>query len=189
MRRINERCPQVLRKIEEQKGQPVSKEMWELLAAEFQMGDVKPWKDQLMQCVECYTTGDTTRLATTANERNIFTTWSRIADKGHSLRQEHVTDMRCKAHSPKACVPANNLELAIPWKKKRCSLRRPSARCFRPRSGPCTSRSKDFGEARFGTYEAIKVEILSLLADEARHPRGKLAMVMGAPRPTATGRR
>ena len=77
----------------------------EQLVAKFQIGDVKPWKDQLMQCVECCTTCDTKTLATTADERNIFTTWSRMADKGHSLRLEHVIDMRRKAHSPKACVP------------------------------------------------------------------------------------
>ena len=64
----------------------VSREVEELLAAEFQMGDVKPWKDQIMQCFECYTTGDTKSFTTTAHERSIFTTWSGMADKGLSLR-------------------------------------------------------------------------------------------------------
>ena len=46
-------------------------------------------------------------------EHGVFTTWSRMADKGHSLRLEHVTDLRRKAFAPRTCVPAKDLELAI----------------------------------------------------------------------------
>ena len=140
---------------------------------------MKPWQDRLMQCAECYRTGNTKRFATTADERNMFMTWNRMAAKGHSLRLEHVTDMRRKAHSPKACVPAKDLELAISlWEKDVLQFEEASAEIFPPalRTMHLTSRtcarkpfdngSDGFGEARFGTYEAIEVEILSWLADE-----------------------
>ena len=86
-----------------------------------------------MQCVECYRTGNTKRFATTADERNVFMTWNRMAAKGHSLRLEHVTDMRRKAHSPKACVPANDLELAISlWEKEVLQFEEASGEIFPP---------------------------------------------------------
>ena len=151
-----------------------------------------------MQCMECYTTSDMKKLATLADERNIFTTCGRMADKGHSLRLEHVTDMLRKAHSSKACVPAKDLELAISLLEKYViQFEDASGEIFLPALRimhltdmcPLTlrQRSTDFGEARFGTYEAIKVEIFSWLADNGRHPKGKLAVVVDAPRQEGAG--
>ena len=86
------------------------------------MGDLMPWKDQLLQLLQCFTTCDVAKLVVAGEERGVFTTWSRMADKGCSLRLEHVADLRRKAFAPRAGVPAKDLELAIALCEKEVSL-------------------------------------------------------------------
>ena len=72
--------------------------------------------------LECFATGDMANLVVAGAERGVFTTWSLIADKSHSLRFEHVTDQRRKAFSPKTGVLAKDRELAIALWEKEVSL-------------------------------------------------------------------
>ena len=126
LRRQDERWPQILKKIEAQKGQVIAKEEEEeeRLAYEFGLWDVNAWKEQLMQCLENFTTGDAKRHVTSADECNVFSTWSRMSDKGHSLREEHVMDMRRKAYAIKTGVPAKDFEMAITLRAVRGGLQR-----------------------------------------------------------------
>ena len=82
------------------------------------MGDLMPWKDQLLQLLQCFTTCDVAKLVVAGEERGVFTTWSRMADTGHSLRLENVTDLRRKAFAPRTGVAAKDLELAIALQEK-----------------------------------------------------------------------
>ena len=119
MGRHDEKWLQILKRIEEQKGKMISQEEEEQMAWDLELLNVKAWKEQLMQGLETFTTGDAKGLVIAADERNVFSTWSRMADKGHSLREKHVMAMRRKAMSPKSSVSAKDLELAIIlWEKE-----------------------------------------------------------------------
>ena len=77
---------------------------------------------QLFQLLECFTTGDVAKLVVAGEERVVFITWSRMTDKGYSLRLEHVTDLRRKAFAPRIGVAATDLQLAIALWEKEVSL-------------------------------------------------------------------
>ena len=162
--RCDPRWPQILQKIEAKKGQTISMEEEDHLAYEFGLWDVAAWKDQLFQCLETYTTGDAKKYVTTADECNVFSTWSRMADKGHSLRDVHIMEMRRKVYATKASVAAKDLELAISvWEKEVLQFEEASNSTFELElkimllTDMCPpalrQRIKDFGPERFGTYE------------------------------------
>ena len=72
-----------------------------------------------MLALESFTSGETRRIILLAEERGVLSSWSRLADKGHSLRDEHVMTMRRRVMAPKASVPAKDLEFAIlAWEKE-----------------------------------------------------------------------
>ena len=111
IKKLDDRWPKLLGKLEQMKGMPVTIQLEEEWAWELWTGDMTPWKEQFMQLLENFTAGDVTRLVVAGEERGIFTTWGRMADKGHSLRLEHVNDMGHKSFSLKASVLTNDLEL------------------------------------------------------------------------------
>ena len=89
----DEKLLKVLKRIEEQKGKMISQEEEDQMAWDLELLNVKAWKEQLMQGLEAFTTGDAKGLVIAADERNVFSTWSRMADKGHPLREKHVMAM------------------------------------------------------------------------------------------------
>ena len=92
------------------------------------------------------------------------------------MRLEQVTDLRRKAFAPRTSVPAKDMEIAVALKEKDVSL-------YEDASGelflvenlkmgltdmcPPALRQRiiDFGPERFGTYEAIRLEVYNWLAD------------------------
>ena len=99
-----------------------------------------------------------------------------MADKGHSLWLEHVMDLRRKASMPRTNVLAKDLEVAIALLEKDVSLYQDaSGKVFPVESKKMSvtdmcppavrQRIKDFGPKRFGTYEAIRVDVYNWLAD------------------------
>ena len=80
---------------------------------EFNCEGIRPWKEQMMLALESFTSGETRRIINITEEQGVFSSWSRLADKGHSLRDEHVMTMRRRVMAPKTSVPAKDLELAI----------------------------------------------------------------------------
>ena len=99
-------------KLEQMKGMPVTSQLEDAWAWELWTGDLTPWKEHLFQLLESFAIGDVAKLVIAGEERVVFTTWNRMADKGHSLRLENVTDLRRKAFAPRTGVPAKDLELA-----------------------------------------------------------------------------
>ena len=49
LKRLDDRWPKVFKKIDQQKGPPISSQIEETWASELLMGDVTAWKGQLMQ--------------------------------------------------------------------------------------------------------------------------------------------
>ena len=194
LRRHDPLWPQILEKIEAKKGLAISKEVEDQMANEFWWVDMRAFKDQLFQCLECYTTGEAKKCVTAADESNVFSTWSRMADKGHSLRDDHVMDMQRKAYASKSPVAAKDLELAISvWEKEVSQFEEASGNTMEPKMRtilltdmcplPLRQRIKDFGPERFSSYEAIRAEALNWLADNLHQPKGKLAVIIDVAEP------
>ena len=134
LRRHDPLWPQILEKIEAKKGLAISKEVEDQMANEFWWVDMRAFKDQLFQGLECYTTGEAKKCVTAADESNVFSTWSRMADKGHSLRDDHVMDMQRKAYASKSPVAAKDLELAISvWEKEVSQFEEASGNTMEPK--------------------------------------------------------
>ena len=132
---LDDRWPKLLGKLEQMKGMPVTSQLEEAWAWELWTGDLMPWKEQLFQLLECYTAGDVAKFVVAGEERGVFTTWSRMADKGHSLRLEHITDLRRKACAQRTSFPAKDLELAVAlWEKDVSLYADASGNCSRPKT-------------------------------------------------------
>ena len=115
-----------------------------------------------------------------------------MADKGYSLRLEHVTYLRRKPFAPRTGVPAKDLELAVAlWEKEVFLYEDASGELFLAENRKMSltdmcplglrQRIKDFGPERFGTYEAIRVEVYNWLAENLHQSNGKLAAIAEAP--------
>ena len=94
-------------------GQVISKTDEEQLEWDLWLRPIDDWKEQLMLALESFTSGDAKRFVLTNTECNVFSTWGRLADSGHSMRDEHVMSMRRRLMVPKASVPIKDLEIAI----------------------------------------------------------------------------
>ena len=91
--RQDERWPLVLKKIEGYKGKMISEDDEYQIDKEFNCEGIRPRKEQMMLALESFTSGETRRIINIAEEQGVFSSWSRLADKGHSLRDEHVMTM------------------------------------------------------------------------------------------------
>ena len=107
IKKLDDRWPKLLGKLEQMKGMPVTNQLEEEWAWELWTSDLTPWKEYLFKLLECYTTGDWAGLVVAAEERGVFTARHGPAPQG--LRA-------------KDCVPAKDLELAIALWEKEVSL-------------------------------------------------------------------
>lgn len=107
-----------------------------------------------------------------------------LADRGHSLREEHVHDLRLKASTPTVAVPVRSLETArAVWENGIRVFQNVTAEKFpeaNRRSGVinmCPEKLRDYAHpysmGRFPSYDLIKGKIVDWLVDEAG--RGKIS--------------
>ena len=165
----------------------IIKEFEDELQAEYYWKGIRLCKEQLYCALEAFTSGETKKSVTAGDEANVFSTWSRLADKGNSRRDQHVMDMQRVAYAARGTVAAKDLEMAIvDWEKEVTQFEGASGKTM----DPCQriiifidmlpsllrQRIKDFSE-KFQTYEAIRAEVLIWLADNLPRNKGKLAMI------------
>ena len=192
MTRIDKRWSELLKAIEKKRGQVISKADEEQLEWDLWLNPIVDWKEQLMEALESFTSGDAKRLVLTNTECNVFSTWSRLADSGHSMRDEHVMNMRRRLMVAKASVPTKDLEIAIiNFEKEIQMYEDASGETFSPIDrtlvlkemlpAPLRQRVKDLkGNGRFETYEQIRAEALIWIADNPQASKGRLAMATEA---------
>ena len=192
MSRIDRKWLEILKAIEKKKGQVISKEDEEQLEWDLYMRDIDDWKEQLTLALESFTSGEAKRLVLSNTESNVFSTWSRLADNGHSMRDKHVMGMRRKLNIPRSSVPTKDLEIAIiNYEKEIQMYEDASGETFSPIDkvltlkeifpAPLRQRVEDLkGNGRFETYEQIRAEALIWIADSPPVSRGRLAMATEA---------
>ena len=145
------------------------------------------FKEQLYCALEVFTINEAKKSVTAGDEANVFSTWSRLADKGHSRRDQHVMDMQRVAYAARGTVAAKDLEMAIvDWEMEVTQFEGASGKTIEPCQRiiifidmlppNLRQRIKDFSE-KFKTYEAIRAEVLIWLADNLPQHKGKLAMI------------
>ena len=188
LERQDDRWPSILKRIEEHKGKMISEDDEWQIDKEFNCWGIRPFKQQLLGALESYTSGETRRVVHLAEERGILSCWSRMADKGHSLRDKHVVGMRRRVMAPRTNVPAKDLELAIlTWETEVLRFEEAADETFDEKSRlmfltdmlppVLRQRVEDLkGPGRFDTYEAVRAEALIWLADNVPM-KGKLAGV------------
>ena len=104
---------ELLAKVEGLKGKQVTAAHEEDWAKELGLGAITPWKDQLNEALESYTTGAERRLVDAHGEAKSLDCWRQLADRGDSMRPAHAKVLRTKAFSPPKAVAAKDLEAAI----------------------------------------------------------------------------
>ena len=148
--------------------------------------DVPLLKYQLYSALEAFTDGEAKKEVRFNDEANVFTTWSRLSDKGHSRRTRNVADMQRKAYATRSVVAAKDLESAIlEYEKDVMQFEEASGKRIDPDQRliiltdmlppALCQRIKDFAD-KFKTYDDTRAEALNWLADHLR-PKGKLAMI------------
>ena len=178
---------EILEKIEAKKGQAITKEFEAELAEEYYWKDMRLFKEQLYGALEVFTVNEVKKSVIAGDEVNVFSTWSRLADKGQSRRDLHVMDMQRKAYAARSTVVATDLEMAIvDWEKEVTQFEEASGKTMESSQRIIIfidmlplllrQRIKDFSE-KFKTYEAIRAEVLIWLADNLPQHKGKLAMI------------
>ena len=109
-------------------GRVITKEDEDALRKEY-WKDVPLLKYQLYSALEAFTDGEAKKEVRFNDEANVFTTWSRLSDKGHSRRTRNVADMQRKAYATRSVVAAKDLESAIlEYEKDVMQLKRPAGR-------------------------------------------------------------
>ena len=119
LRRYEPLWPAMVQKIDAKKGLAITKEFEDELQEEYYWKDIPLCKEQLYCALESFTSGETKKSVTAGDEANVFSTWSRLADKGNSRRDQHVMDMQRVAYAARGTVAAKDLEMAIvDWEKE-----------------------------------------------------------------------
>ena len=125
--------------------------------------------------METFTKGLARDVVDAQGENAALGAWGTLADRGHSLRPEHVHHLLLKAYTPNTAVPARSLETAIvAWEMDIRSFQDATGDKF-PEANRKMDRLREYfrayGKDRFPSYELIKSEVVDWLVDEAR--RGK----------------
>ena len=148
-------------------------------AWELYIYDIEEFKDQLTQYLEGFTTSDAKGIVEACGEHNALDAWRQMAERGFSLRPNHVHELMKKAVFPKAAVQIKDLEMAIAaWEKDVWTYEAASSETI-----PASQRRlnllemcpeqlkkhlKMLGPEKLATYEAMKSEIADWVADEMR---------------------
>ena len=115
LRRNDDRWPALLEAIEQLKGRPVEEadeaQWWTALRlGPTSMGQ---WKSQLNEYLQAFTKGLAREVVDSQGEHGALIAWGTLADRAHSLREEHLHHLLLKAYKPKTSVPAKNLETDV----------------------------------------------------------------------------
>ena len=121
LRRQDVRWPEILKAIEdrpwnaEERGKPFTLADEKMLEAHADgtLGigtQMVLFKEQLNEYLENYTTGSSKALVEACGDLKALDAWRQLADKGHSLREQHIHVLRRKAYFPKACSATNEVE-------------------------------------------------------------------------------
>ena len=148
-------------------------------AWELYIYDIEEFKDQLTQYLEGFTTSDARGIVVGCGEHNALDAWRQMAERGFSLRPNHVHELMKKAVFPKEAVQIKDLEMAIAtWEKDVWTFEAASSEKI-PASQRrlnllemCPEQLKKhlklLGPEKLTTYEAMKAEIADWVADEMR---------------------
>ena len=182
LRRQDWRWEGLLERVQELRGKPVTREherQWEL---ELQLGDIRRFKDQLHQFLECYTKDLAKSVVDAHDEHNVLDAWRLLAERGHSLRPSHVNQLQKKALWPREAVASKDLEQAIAswerdvllWEGASQGERMPVSHRKLTLEEMCPERLRAhlrlLGPEKLQTYEAMRIEISDWLFEEHRKP-------------------
>ena len=190
LRRREPRWFNLLEKIEEQRGKPVTAAIESQWEAELELGPIFPWKDGLNEYLETYTKGDAKQLVEACGDARALDAWRQLADKGCSFRLAHANTLLKKARLPRTNVAAKDLENAIArWEadiqiyEKATGESFPDSHRRMSLEDMCPERLRAHlrahGPERYPDYEDLRLAISDWLADEASHG-GKSGKALGA---------
>ena len=178
LRRTNEQWPDLLSKVEDLKGKPVTASHETEWSNQLRLGPIRAWKEQLNEALESYTTGKARDVVDACGDVNALDAWRRLSDKGCSKRLTHATVLRKRALYPRTNVPAKDLENAIAkWESDIDFYEHSTGEVFPSQyrrmnlEDMCPERLKmrlrDMGPERLAGIEEILLEISDWLATEA----------------------
>ena len=201
LKRQDPRWIYLLEAIEKLRGKPVTKaheDGWKLDLGVYPgtmnkipgLGEfLEDFKDQLNEYLETYTQGAAKSLVSACGDTKALDAWRQLADKGHSLREQHVQTLRRKAYFPRAVSQIKDLETQINLWEADVDLfeaatdekfpdanRRMNLVDMCPDSLRKTLKERDH---RLDTYEGIKTEIADWIADLDRAKGGRVAALDG----------
>ena len=90
MRRTNVQWPDLLNKVENLKGKPVTASAEAEWSTQLGLGPIEAWKDQLNQALEIYTTGKARIAVEACGDAHALDAWRILSDKGCSKRLAHA---------------------------------------------------------------------------------------------------
>lgn len=193
LRRQDARWTTLLDKIEGKKGVPVTWEDEVLWSEQAQVGDyMAEFKDQLNEYLETYTTGAAKTLVQACGDTKALDAWRQLADRGHSLRVQHVHALRRKAYFPKVVMQLKDVENQINLWEKDVELFTTATGEVFPEPNKkmnlvdmCPERLRSIlkeREHRLPTYQDVKTEIADWLADQAHSSKtGRVSALEGPP--------
>ena len=114
LKRQDERWVDLLEAVENLKGRPVTVEDEATWVKDLKLGDsMNLYKEQLNDYLETYTKGVAKSLVEACGDAKALDAWRQMADKGHSLRQQHQNVLRRKAYFPKTISNLKEVERYI----------------------------------------------------------------------------
>ncbi len=178
LRRQDARWPLLLDEVEKKKGRPVTKEDEVKWDEDLGLGGhVKMFKEQLNEYLESYTSSAARLLVEACGDTRALDAWRQLADKGHSLREQHIHALRRKAYFPKAASQLKDLEAHISMWETDIELFIAATKESFPEPNMkmnlidmCPEKLRAVlkeREHRLPTYGDVKLEIADWLADNA----------------------
>ena len=113
LRRRDWRWPGLLKKIQELKGRPVTKEDEKQWAWILNIRSMEQFKDQLNEYLESFTTKEAKATVIACGEHNALDAWRKLAERGFSTRPIHSHELLKLALFLKIAVQAKEFEMAI----------------------------------------------------------------------------
>ena len=200
VRRRDHRWPGLLEKIQELKGKPVTEEHEKQWARTLGIFDIEQFKDQLNEYLESFTAKEAKAIVVACGEHNALDAWRQLAERGFSVRPNHIHDLMRLARFPRAAVQAKDLEVAIAsWEsdvhtyEAASSEKIPDSQRRFNLLEMCPELLKKhlkmIGSEKLASYEAMKAEIAEWVADEVRRPtrHRAAALEQSGPYQDATG--
>ena len=71
------------------------------------------WKNQLNEFLESYMKDGARIIVDACDKHQVLDAWRKLADRGHSLREGHVNEMRFRAYGLRVEVSVKDLEKSI----------------------------------------------------------------------------